>query len=72
MQKADVAQKRRLHTRIMKFNELASLFATNIQLGDSSVSPTNNSGFCNAEQGDPMDNDARERVFWGVEEDDLG
>ena len=72
VQKADVAQKRRkLHARIMKFNESASLFATDTQLGDSSVSPTNDPGFCNEEQGDPMDDDARERVFWGVEEDDL-
>ncbi|KAN0078144.1 hypothetical protein V8E55_010201 [Tylopilus felleus] len=72
VQKADVAQKRRkLHARIMKFNESASLFATDTQLGDSSISPTNDPGFCNEEQGDPMDDDARERVFWGVEEDDL-
>ena len=55
----------------MKFNESASLFATDTQLGDSSVSPTNDPGFCNEEQGDSMDDDARERVFWRVEEDNL-
>ncbi|KAF8422991.1 hypothetical protein L210DRAFT_3509839 [Boletus edulis BED1] len=68
VQKANVAQKRnRLQGRIIKFNESASLFATDIQLGSSSAFTTDDPGFCNEEQGDPIDDVARERVFWGVE-----
>ncbi|KAG6372678.1 hypothetical protein JVT61DRAFT_7438 [Boletus reticuloceps] len=69
--KGNVTQKRnRLQARIIKFNESASLLATDIQLGGSSAFATNDPGFCNEEQGDPMDDEARERVFWGVEADD--
>jgi hypothetical protein len=44
---------------------------TDGHLGDSSVSPKDDPGFCNGEQGDPMDEDGRELIFWGVDEDDI-
>lgn len=71
-QKANIAQKRRmLHGRIIKFNESALLFETSAQLGHSSGSSTDDPCFCQEEQGDPLDENERERVFWGVEEDDI-
>ena len=72
VQQANIAQKRRmLLGRIIRFNESASLFATSAQLGSSSAS-INDPSFCNEEQGDPMDEDERENIFWEEEEGYIG
>ena len=71
VQKANITQKRRrLHARVIQFNELASLFAMDTQLGGSPPSFLDDPCFCNEEQGDPMDDNEREWGFWGGEEDE--
>ncbi|KAG6372661.1 hypothetical protein JVT61DRAFT_7413 [Boletus reticuloceps] len=71
VQKADVAQKRRkLYARIVKFNDSASLFVTSVQLGGGVASVPDDPGFCDEEQGDPIDEETKEKLFWGVEEEE--
>lgn len=68
VQKASVTQKRRkLHTQVVKSNELAALFSPGAQLGVASSS--DDPGFCNGKEGDPIEDEASEKVFWEREED---
>lgn len=71
MQKANIAQKRRrIHDRIIKFNNLASCFTAGTQLADCSApsQAMDDPGFCNEEKSDSTNEDERKRVFWKVEE----
>ena len=62
VQKVSVAQKRRkLPTQVVKFNELAALFSPGAQLGMASSS--DDPGFCNSEEGDPIEDEASKKVF---------
>ena len=75
-QKADILQKRqRLHTRIAKFNQMAELFMSGLDI-DVTFFHEDDPTFCPEEKGETLDDKEKERTFWetlvdeDAEEDD--
>ena len=62
-QKADILQKRqRLHTRIAKFNQMAQLFTSNLEI-DVTFSYQDDPAFCHEEKGETSNNEENEGAF---------
>jgi hypothetical protein len=62
-QKADILQKRqRLHARIAKFNQMAQLFMSNLDI-DVTFSHHDNPAFCLEEKGETLDDEEKEKAF---------
>jgi hypothetical protein len=75
-QKANILQKRqRLHTRIAKFNQMAELFMSDLDI-DVTFFHEDDPTFCPEEKGETLDDKEKERTFWetlideDAEEDD--
>ena len=75
-QKADILQKQqRLYARIAKFNKMAQLFMSNLDI-DVTFSHQDDPAFCLEEKGETLDDQEREMAFQGAlgnedaEEDD--
>jgi hypothetical protein len=65
-QKADILQKQqRLHARIVKFNQMAHLFMSDLDI-DVTFSHEDDPAFCPEEKGETLDDEERERAFWGT------
>lgn len=70
-QNVDILQKRqKLHTRIAKFNQMAELFMSNLDI-EVTFSHQDDPAFCLEEKGESLDDEDQERAFWGalVDED---
>jgi hypothetical protein len=70
-QKANILQKQqRLYTRIAKFNQTAQLFMSDLDI-NVTFSHQDDPAFCPEEKGENLDDEERERAFWGglVDED---
>jgi hypothetical protein len=76
-QKANILQKRqRLHARIAKFNQMAQIFMPNLNI-DITFSHMDDPDFCPEEKGEALDDEEKERAFWGIltdedAEEDIG
>ena len=65
-QKADILQKQqRLHTRVVKFNEMAQLFMSDLD-SDVTFSHEDDPTFCPEEEGETLDDEEQERAFRGT------
>ena len=65
-QKADILQKQqRLHARIAKFNQMAQLFMSDLDI-DVTFSHQDDLAFYPEEKEETLDDKERERVFWGA------
>lgn len=72
IQQADILQKRqRLHTRIAKFNQMAQLFMSDLDL-DVTFFREDDPAFCPEEKGETMDDEEKESLFWGTQVDEDG
>ena len=68
-QKADITQKRqKLFSRLTKFNQMANQFMADVDHEITFVHQ-DDPQFCPETQGDALDNEEQERVFWGVQDD---
>ncbi|KAN0105201.1 hypothetical protein V8E52_011274 [Russula decolorans] len=70
-QKANILQKQqRLYTKIAKFNQMAQLFMSDLDI-NVTFSHQDDPAFCPKEKGENLDDEERERAFWGglVDED---
>jgi hypothetical protein len=69
-QKANILQKQqRLRTRIAKFNQKAQLYMGNLDT-DVAFFHEDDPAFCPEEQGETLDDEEREKAFWGAEIDE--
>jgi hypothetical protein len=65
-QKANILQKQqRLHTRIVKFNQMAQIFMHNLD-ADIAFFHEDDPAFCPEEKGETLDDEEREKAFWGA------
>jgi hypothetical protein len=64
IQKADIFQKQqRLYTRIAKFNQMAQLFMSGLNI-DVTFSHQDDSDFCPEKKKENLNNEESERAFW--------
>jgi hypothetical protein len=69
-QKANILQKQqRLHTRIAKFHQMGQLFMSDLDI-NITFSHQDNPAFCPEEKGESLDDEERERAFWGAQVDE--
>jgi hypothetical protein len=65
-QNANIFQKRqRLHTRIAKFNQMAQLLMSDLDI-DVTFSHQDDPTFCSEEKGETLDDEDGEGAFWGA------
>jgi len=69
-QKADILQKQqRLRARIAKFNQMAQLFMSDLDT-DITFSHQDDPAFCLEEKGEKLNDEEREKAFWGAQDED--